>query len=137
MDKNTPADTNSNPPPKPIQADKVKDNNFNVHKKPETKDAAPQAVDKKNVDDMDSNNTQKVMNDPDSNSNQNSALQAMGDDEWKIKVSGARQKWNKLQQEELIATCGDSDQLSSLVQKRYSINKIDADKQVSEFLTKQ
>lgn len=108
-----------------------------MHKKPETKDAAPQAVDKKNVDDMDSNNTQKVMNDPNSNSNQNSALQAMTDDEWKIKVGGARHKWNKLQQEELIATCGDSDQLSSLVQKRYSINKIDADKQVSEFLTKQ
>ena len=57
-------------------------------------------------------------------------------DHWKAKINGAKQQWSKLQQEELVATAGDSDQLSSLVQKRYSMNTADADKQVEAFFNK-
>ena len=53
---------------------------------------------------------------------------------WKTKLNKAKQHWSKLQQDELIATEGSSELLSGLVQKRYSMNKAQADKQVEEFL---
>ena len=55
----------------------------------------------------------------------------------KTKISSAKHQWNKLQQEELVASCGNSDQLSSLIQKRYAVDKKEADKQVAEFFSKQ
>ena len=104
-------------------------NSFNVDKKPEAKNAAPQNIDKKNVDDMDGNSTQKVRSDAGGNSNSAS----INDEQWKAKIATAKQQWSKLQQEELVGTHGNSEQLSTLVQKRYSMNKSDADKQVREF----
>ena len=58
----TPTNNNSNIPPKPIQANKTQDTDFNVQKKPQAKDAAPQSTDKKSLEDMDSNSAQKVKN---------------------------------------------------------------------------
>ena len=134
MSKTTTLPTDNNPkvPPKPIQANKVQDVNLNIHKKPEAKDAAPQSVDKKNVDDMDGNNTQKVKNQANGNTNSD----VISEDQWKAKVGSAKQQWSKLQQDELVDCCGNSDQLSTLIQKRYSVNKADADKQVKEFFSK-
>lgn len=140
MDKNNPSNTKTNQPPKPIQGNKESEKNFNVHKNPDAKNAAPQAIDKKNVEDMDGNSNQKVKNDANgkivAKGNESSGSKAMTADQWKTKVSSAKNQWNKLQQEELVATCGDCDEISTLVQKRYSMNKIDADKQVNEFLGK-
>lgn len=104
-------------------------NNFNVEKKAEAKNAAPQNIDKQNEDDMDANRAQKVK----SNAGKKSGAASMTDEQWKAKIATAKQQWSKLQQEELIGTHGDSEQLSTLVQKRYSMNKSDADKQVKEF----
>lgn len=132
----TPTDNKRNIPPKPIQANKTQDSNFNVHKKPEAKDAAPQSTDKKNVEDMDSNSAQKVKSGSNGNANGNTNTDVMSDDQWKSKIASAKQHWSKLEQEELVACCGNSDQLSTLVQKRYSTNKADADKQVKEFFSK-
>ena len=47
MDKNTSSNTKTNQPPKPIQGNKESEKNFNVHKNPDAKNAAPQAIDKK------------------------------------------------------------------------------------------
>lgn len=145
MEKTTPG--NPKPivqPPKPIQGSKVQDNTFNVHKKPESKDAAPQSVDKKNLQDMDDNSSKTVNDDPDGNVGKNNLVtkndpasnESPSTDQWKTKISSARHQWNKLQQEELVASCGNSDQLSTLIQKRYSVDKKEADKQVAEFFSK-
>lgn len=145
MEKNTPNNQKpSSQPPKPIHANKVQDNTFNVHKKRETKDAAPQSVDKKNVADMDANSTQKVENDVNGNVSEKNLVTQNGEDsnespstdQWKTKIGSAKHQWNKLQQEELVASCGNSDQLSSLIQKRYAFDKKEADKQVAEFFSK-
>ncbi|MCR2746730.1 hypothetical protein [Limnobacter parvus] len=135
---NVPSPTDNIPkiPPKPIQANKVQDGDFNVHKKSAAKDAAPQSTDKKNVEDMDSNSAQKVNNGSNGNLNGNTNTDVMSQDQWKSKIGSAKQQWSKLEQEELVACCGNSDQLSTLVQKRYSTNKADADKQVKEFFSK-
>jgi uncharacterized protein YjbJ (UPF0337 family) len=132
----TPTNNNSNIPPKPIQANKTQDTDFNVQKKPQAKDAAPQSTDKKSLEDMDSNSAQKVKNGSNGNMNGNTNTDAMSDDQWKSKIGSAKQQWSKLEQEELVACCGNSDQLSTLIQKRYSTNKADADKQVKEFFNK-
>ena len=146
MEKNTPNNPKPIPqPPQPIQGNKVQDNTFNVHKKPESKDAAPQGIDQRNVDDMDGNSIQKVDNDADGNVGENNLVTKNGPasnespstDQWKTKISSAKHQWNKLQQEELVASCGNSDQLSSLIQKRYAVDKKEADKQVAEFFSKQ
>lgn len=56
---------------------------------------------------------------------------------WKTKLARAKLHWNKLQQDELVATEGSTELLSGLVQKRYSMNKAQADKQVEEFLAEE
>lgn len=132
MEKNTTTSTKPNIPPKPIQAGSPQEGNFNVQKKSEANHSTSQSAEHNNVDDMDGNNAQKGKNQANSNASNN----AISEDQWKTKVSSAKHQWNKLQQEELVATCGNRDQLSGLVQKRYAMNKLDADKQVKEFFSK-
>jgi uncharacterized protein YjbJ (UPF0337 family) len=81
-------------------------------------------------------NNQKPAGTGKNQSHGNTNTDVSRDDQWKTKVNGAKQQWSKLQQEELLATAGNNDQLSSLVQKRYSMSKADADKQVEAFFSK-
>jgi uncharacterized protein YjbJ (UPF0337 family) len=57
-------------------------------------------------------------------------------EQWKVKINSAKHQWNKLLQDELVTTEGRADRISELVQKRYSVNKAEADKQVAEFFSK-
>jgi hypothetical protein len=55
------------------------------------------------------------------------------DKAWKAHVSAAHVTWDKISEEELIKTQGERDTLALLVEKRYSINRSEADKQVKSF----
>lgn len=115
MEKQT-TDTNKSISPKPIQAGAEHAN------KQDKQASSTNSIDRKNVDGMDS----------DASSNQDSPSA----DQWKTKVDSACKQWNKLQQSELVETGGDNQRISELVQKRYSLNKMEADKQVKEFFSK-
>ncbi len=52
---------------------------------------------------------------------------------WKAQVSAAHMTWDKISEEDLGKTQGDRDTLAALVEKRYSINRGEADKQVKSF----
>lgn len=105
---------------------------FNVEPKPEFKEGTSQSIDKKNVEDMDSNNTQKVKQDLAANAHSIAASA----DRWKTKLSDACKRWTKLRQVELVASGGDSGKISDLIQKHYALSKLEADKQVHEFFDK-
>jgi uncharacterized protein YjbJ (UPF0337 family) len=50
--------------------------------------------------------------------------------QWKQFASEAKKKWSELTDEELTKVDGDRKTLAGLIQKRYSIAKKDADKQI-------
>jgi uncharacterized protein YjbJ (UPF0337 family) len=53
---------------------------------------------------------------------------------WKSRIGPARAKWNKLSEDELMATKGQAVELASLVEKRYGIKRPEAVRQVDQFL---
>lgn len=55
---------------------------------------------------------------------------------WKSKVAAAKTNWGKLSSSELLKSDGDAKLLAELVQPRYSISLVDANKQVKQFLDK-
>ena len=55
---------------------------------------------------------------------------------WKSKVNAAKTNWGKLSESELLKSDGDAKMLAELVQLRYSISLVDANKQVKQFLDK-
>lgn len=61
-----------------------------------------------------------------------SATPAAGNS-WKEHVSAAHGTWAKISEEDLGKTQGNHDTLAALVEKRYSIHRSEADKQVKSF----
>lgn len=55
---------------------------------------------------------------------------------WKTKVSAAKSNWGKLSTSELLKSDGDAKTLAELVQLRYAIPLVEANKQVQRFLDK-
>ena len=55
---------------------------------------------------------------------------------WKQKVGAAKIAWGKLTEDELLKIEGHEQKLSGLVQERYAITRVEADKQVKEFFDK-
>lgn len=53
---------------------------------------------------------------------------------WPQQVKAAKSQWGKLSEAEILKSDGDQQQLSSLVQQRYHIDRHVADKQVRTFL---
>ncbi len=56
---------------------------------------------------------------------------------WKSYTANAREQWSKLTEEELVATQGKHQELSSSVQKAYGIGKEESDKQISAWQARQ
>ena len=55
---------------------------------------------------------------------------------WKQQVGAAKIAWGKLTDDELLKTEGHAQKLAGLVQERYAITRIEADKQVQAFIDK-
>ncbi|MDX3773587.1 hypothetical protein QE250_05610 [Chromatiaceae bacterium AAb-1] len=55
---------------------------------------------------------------------------------WPQQVKAAKNQWGKLSEAELLKSDGDPQQLTGLVQQRYSIERHAAEKQVKSFLDK-
>ena len=53
---------------------------------------------------------------------------------WPTQVKAAKSQWGKLSEAEILKSDGDQQQLSTLVQQRYHIDRHLADKQVKTFL---
>lgn len=58
----------------------------------------------------------------------------VAEDAWQKRLGAAQKMWTKLSQSELKKSAGAADKLAELVQKRYSISRPDADKQVKKFI---
>lgn len=56
---------------------------------------------------------------------------------WNDYKSNAKQQWNKLTDEQISATGGKREFLSMRVQETYAVTKEDADRQISDWQTKQ
>ena len=56
---------------------------------------------------------------------------------WKDYKANAKQQWSKLSDEQIEKTLGKRDDLSSQVQQAYSVTKDDAERQISEWQSKQ
>lgn len=56
---------------------------------------------------------------------------------WNDYKSNAQQQWNKLTDEQINATMGKREQLSTHVQKAYAVTKEDAERQISDWQAKQ
>lgn len=145
MNHNLPTPTDDNqktPPPKPIQGERQQDGDFNIQKKPQAKDTETGSTTEESLRNMDADSAHEIENgskgnlDGNSQSAGDSDSDSMSEDQWKAKLANAKQHWTKLEQEELLDTQGDREQLSNLIQKRYSTSKADADRQVQEFLNK-
>lgn len=141
MHKNipTPTDDEQTPPlPQPIQGNSQQDGAFNAQKKSEAKTTETGSTTEQSLQNMDADSAHAVENGSQGNlgGDSQSRSGSMSEDQWKAKLNSAKQHWNKLEQEELLSTQGDSEQLSSLIRKRYSTSKADADMQVKEFFNK-
>lgn len=55
---------------------------------------------------------------------------------WEKHLANARISWDKLTEQELIKSQGGVKELAGLVQRRYSLSYLDAEKQVNAFLKK-
>jgi uncharacterized protein YjbJ (UPF0337 family) len=56
---------------------------------------------------------------------------------WKDYQSNAKQQWSKLSDEQVEKTLGKREDLSSQVQQAYSVSKEDAERQISEWQSRQ
>lgn len=56
--------------------------------------------------------------------------------QWKQHVGSAKVAWGKLTQDQLLQTEGQYQKLVGLVQEKYAVTKMDADKQVRAFMDK-
>ena len=56
---------------------------------------------------------------------------------WNEFKGSAKQQWGKLSDEQITATAGKRDYLSSRVQEAYSLSKEDAERQISDWQSKQ
>ena len=56
---------------------------------------------------------------------------------WSSRVGAARAEWNRLSADELVKTNGQAADLASLVEKRYGVQRAEADGQVARFLARQ
>lgn len=56
---------------------------------------------------------------------------------WKSYATKAREQWGKLTPEQLEATQGKQQELSSSVQKAYGISKEESDRQISDWQSRQ
>ena len=56
---------------------------------------------------------------------------------WNDYKANAKQQWNKLTDEQVDGTMGKREQLSTQVQQAYSVSKEEADRQVSDWQSKQ
>ena len=58
-------------------------------------------------------------------------------DGWNEYKATAKQQWSKLTDEQVDATMGKRAQLSTQVQQAYSVNKEEAERQISDWQSKQ
>lgn len=56
---------------------------------------------------------------------------------WNDFKANAKQQWAKLTDEQIAGTMGKREQLSSRVQEAYSLSKEDAERQISDWQSKQ
>jgi uncharacterized protein YjbJ (UPF0337 family) len=56
---------------------------------------------------------------------------------WNDFKASAQQQWSKLTNEQVAGTMGKREQLSSRVQEAYSLSKEDAERQISDWQSKQ
>ena len=56
---------------------------------------------------------------------------------WSSYKANAKQQWSKLTDDQVNATMGKREQLSTQVQQAYSVNKEEADRQISDWQSKQ
>lgn len=56
---------------------------------------------------------------------------------WNDFKSSAKQQWSKLSDDQIAGTMGKREQLSSRVQEAYSLSKEDAQRQISDWQSKQ
>ena len=56
---------------------------------------------------------------------------------WNDYKANAKQQWSKLTDEQVNGTMGKREQLSTQVQKAYSVNKDEAERQISDWQSKQ
>lgn len=56
---------------------------------------------------------------------------------WNAYKANAKQQWSKLTDEQVTATMGRREQLSTSVQEAYSVNKEEAERQISDWQSKQ
>ena len=56
---------------------------------------------------------------------------------WSDYKANAKQQWSKLTDDQVNATMGKREQLSTQVQQAYSVNKEEADRQISDWQSKQ
>ena len=56
---------------------------------------------------------------------------------WNDYKANAKQQWSKLSDEQINGTMGKREQLSSRVQEAYSVNKEEAERQISDWQSKQ
>jgi uncharacterized protein YjbJ (UPF0337 family) len=56
---------------------------------------------------------------------------------WKDFKANAKERWDRLTDEQIDGTMGKREDLSSRVQEAYSVSKEDAERQISEWQSKQ
>ena len=56
---------------------------------------------------------------------------------WNDFKSSAKQQWSKLSDDQIAGTMGKREQLSSRVQEAYALSKEDAERQISDWQSKQ
>lgn len=56
---------------------------------------------------------------------------------WNYFKANAKQQWSKLTDEQISGTMGKREQLASRVQEAYSLSKEDAERQISDWQSKQ
>lgn len=66
----------------------------------------------------------------------NLCIASQANADWEKQLSNAKISWAKLTEQELIKSEGSAKKLAGLVQQRYALSHIDAEKQVNAFLKK-
>ena len=56
---------------------------------------------------------------------------------WQDFKAGAKQQWSKLSDQQIDSTMGKREQLSTSVQQAYALSKEDAERQISDWQSKQ
>ncbi|MDH4396508.1 MAG: hypothetical protein QE278_12585 [Limnobacter sp.] len=138
MDKQTPS---SNKPHSANSAKSDKENtmsqNFDVRKDQVSKNENSKNQEQKDRMNMDDENASSDESDQEIDPESDvEVAERPTTEQWKVKMTSAKHQWTKLQQDELLATEGRSERISELVQRRYSVSKAEADKQVADFFSK-